>query len=962
MRKNRANNGYIGQNKFLDISTGSLAEQKLQSTQENFARYNLGSTAYVRPSNGNGFGASATATLKNAFLRSVSMSATGTGYTGTPIAFISGGGGSTAYGSCTITSNTITAISPWCTIDSIIINDAGRGYTAAPSVTIGAPTAGTVSATGSISGNTLTITAVSTGILFPGQLISGTGITSNTIINTYATGTGFAGTYTVNNSQTVASTTITGSATATAVASISGGVLSGISLTYSGAKYIFTNPPSVTISGVSGGVTASAYPVLVSGSGYTTRPNVSINFGGTGSGATGIAQISGEIGNITINSGGSNYTSSPTVYINDQSGNALVGSATISGGAVTGITFDNTNLINFNSPPTITIGGWTPLPDVSSGEQKIVGAFAVYNNDTNFVAFTITGSSFSVNWGDGTTGSFASTSTAQKQYTTTTYSGLTSQDDFDGYKTVIITVTPVNAGATFSNYNFNVRHSTLSAATGRCDNWLDLKVASSTLTSLSVVGSSLPNIRKNLLEQFEYVGTNNITNANFAFQDCYNLRNIVQYDTSNITGFSSTFLNCNNLTVAPFLNMSRATAASNMFNGCSSLQYVPQYDTSNIADFSNMFTNCYRLKTIPIFNASNATTLNSMFSSCFSLRYLPGLITSAKLINIGLMFSSCSALESIPLFDTTGVTTFSQTFFGCTSLKSIPPFNTPNLTTLASTFNTCTALTELPLFDTHKVSTFASAFSGCFALQSVPQFNTESNTTFSQTFLNCYSLRSVPLFNTKNVSSTVSMFSGCRSLNSVPLFDTSNVTSMVSMFQNCSSLKTVPLFNTSRSSSMSSMFSGCSSLQEIPLFDMRNATDIGTMFQNCISLKTIPQIIATPSVGTLSSSSFSSMFNGCSSLISIPGITFDGGSNTSIYLNMFSSCPSLSRIQATGINHNLIISNCNLGATALNELFTNLAVVGVSGANAKTITTSGNWGSATANRNIAIGKGWAVSG
>ena len=65
--------------------------------------------------------------------------------------------------------------------------------------------------TGSISGTTLTVTATPSGALGPGQTISGSGIASGTQITAFGTGTGGTGTYTVNNSQTVASEAMTAS-------------------------------------------------------------------------------------------------------------------------------------------------------------------------------------------------------------------------------------------------------------------------------------------------------------------------------------------------------------------------------------------------------------------------------------------------------------------------------------------------------------------------------------------------------------------------------------------------------------------------------------------------------------------------------------------------------------------------------------------------------------------------------
>lgn len=63
--------------------------------------------------------------------------------------------------------------------------------------------------TGSIAGTTLTVSAITSGTLYVGQVISGAGVTAGTTITALGTGTGGTGTYTVGASQTVASTTIT---------------------------------------------------------------------------------------------------------------------------------------------------------------------------------------------------------------------------------------------------------------------------------------------------------------------------------------------------------------------------------------------------------------------------------------------------------------------------------------------------------------------------------------------------------------------------------------------------------------------------------------------------------------------------------------------------------------------------------------------------------------------------------
>lgn len=65
--------------------------------------------------------------------------------------------------------------------------------------------------TASISGTTMTVSAVASGSVLVGAVISGTGVTAGTRIVGYGTGTGGTGTYTVDTSQTVSSTAITSS-------------------------------------------------------------------------------------------------------------------------------------------------------------------------------------------------------------------------------------------------------------------------------------------------------------------------------------------------------------------------------------------------------------------------------------------------------------------------------------------------------------------------------------------------------------------------------------------------------------------------------------------------------------------------------------------------------------------------------------------------------------------------------
>lgn len=103
---------------------------------------------------------------------------------------------------------------PWTNTPQWDNSDTNSGtistITTATTITV-TDAATTASVTGSISGTTLTVTAVSSGTLSVGMVLSGTNVVAGTTIIALGTGSGGTGTYLVSgNGQNVASTTITG--------------------------------------------------------------------------------------------------------------------------------------------------------------------------------------------------------------------------------------------------------------------------------------------------------------------------------------------------------------------------------------------------------------------------------------------------------------------------------------------------------------------------------------------------------------------------------------------------------------------------------------------------------------------------------------------------------------------------------------------------------------------------------
>lgn len=95
----------------------------------------------------------------------------------------------------------------------------------AASVT-GAIAASTFSVTASIADTVMTVTAVGSGTVVPGATISGTGVTTGTKVVGQLTGTaGGIGTYSVDSPQTVASTTVSGTYGTLTVSAVGSGAL-----------------------------------------------------------------------------------------------------------------------------------------------------------------------------------------------------------------------------------------------------------------------------------------------------------------------------------------------------------------------------------------------------------------------------------------------------------------------------------------------------------------------------------------------------------------------------------------------------------------------------------------------------------------------------------------------------------------------------------------------------------------
>ena len=610
---------------------------------------------------------------------------------------------------------------------------------------------------------------------------------------------------------------------------------------------------------------------------------------------------------------------------------------------------------------------WVSLPSITAGEQKFAGVFAVYNNDSNFVAFTCRGA-YSVDWGDGTSNTYADNTTAQKVYNTTTYAGLTSAI-YENYKTLIITITP-QAGATLTSINLPVKHNQSNLSTYN-NQWLDIKVAGSSISSLTIGTGNDPGVWPTMLEQFEFVGTNVITNFSGMFYNARSLQNIISLDTSSGTNFSQ------------------------MHRGCLSLNYVPFYNTSNAVNTSSMFYQCLRLKRVPFFNTSKVTNMDTMFSQCYMITEIPAFNTSL-VTTMSAMFENCNMLETIPWFDTRRVTDMYRFVGFCGRLKKFPYLNTENVTSMREMFANCPSLSEIPPINTAKVTNFFGFLGNAFGLKKVGPIDVSSATSLAFMFYFGSNLKEISFTKpTTNITNFTYTFYGCGSLVKINNLNTSNATTMGQMFANVNMPEIRQLNYGATLTDASTIFAyGSASFLGNTFIDIPNATSLNQTFLFNGNLKEIPPINAPKclnmaeafrgcgsltiikgltlprgaSMASFNSAGFNSTFRDCVSLNEIPPIDFSGLSAAgfaTVFTDIFTGCRSLGGLSGcTGFFHNFSISGCRFGATALNNLYQSLATVGASGSATKTITVTSNWGASAAlghNPAIAIAKGWAVT-
>ena len=623
------NNGYIGN------PTLGLDNQGIISRNKNFdTRFYTQYDAYSNDTNlmsspsfinttpfltgsttGGGSGSLATASLSNGSIANMILYSGDTGYPASNLnvtmSFSNGGGVDAAAYVSTISSGIITAVTPFYSVQDVIIADGGGPYSTAPTLSFSVP-----------------------------------------IVNP----------------------TWRPRVTATASAVLTNGKVTSVTIVRSGSNYLSTSFPTITVTGgglAAGGTDAVLVPVLRNGRGYTSNPTLTITTP-SGTGAVISSSLIAGINSIGVTNGGGGYATPPTVQIQGASLQDTSASAVLSGTAVSTISVTSGSS-RFPTAPLIDIsGGLPPLPAVSN--NQIAAWYGVYNNNSNFVGLRIStngGGGYTVNWGDGTSNNYNSNATASKQYTTASFTALTSSvySVTDLYKPALITVSLSGSATSFNVVDFTTRPtpSTGSLFNTSPSNWKSIKMAGDQVTSLLLGTGNTTRLTPTQLEIFEYSGSNRITNFTNTFNTCLNLVEIVSLYTTSGSNMSG------------------------LFQNCYKLQKLPSLDFTNATDATGTFSSCYNLREITLLNSQKVITWSSAFSFSPSLQSVNAIFSSAS-TSYSNTFSSCNSLTNLPPLDVSNNTSFNTTFQNCQSLKQVKFIGTtsklpPLLTHLTTVIN-----------------------------------------------------------------------------------------------------------------------------------------------------------------------------------------------------------------------------------------------------------------------------------
>ena len=446
--------------------------------------------------------------------------------------------------------------------------------------------------------------------------------------------------------------------------------------------------------------------------------------------------------------------------------------------------------------------------------------------------------------------------------------------------------------------------------------------------------------------------------------------NVTGWDLTGVTSISGLF--CSNaieniVGINTWIHTDDLTDISQMFNGASITSIdLSEFDTSNITNFSSMFSGCTKLESIDISNFvinCDISGTGGMFSGTTSLQtiILPNSISNA--INNGSNSLSLNGMwlkegEETPIWGeniisggTYHISNEAGKAYAGIDAYAILYSDGTLVFQKGNTPDTAHGDVVQTWFLYNGTHSWTSDTYSTQVTNVVFRDELVGYTSAYAMFEKCSNLTSISLenFDVSRISNTGFMFNGCTSLvevtNASDLVNSNN-TSTRCMFQNCANLISIEgteSWSLGNTTNPSYMFYGCELLTGLETINwgMNQATTVKCMFYNCSSLTKLD--ISYWNVSALSGASEEScgwVFYGCSGLTSLDLSNWNVASGNTFFKSMFCNCTSLEEVDISGIDMSAAddISYMFYNCPALNK------VVLPNSFNRNNATTTNNFG------------------
>ena len=429
------------------------------------------------------------------------------------------------------------------------------------------------------------------------------------------------------------------------------------------------------------------------------------------------------------------------------------------------------------------------LPTLVDGDEEILILQKVYEEGENWLVVQIQGA-YEVDWGDG---DVTTHSSGSKAYKSVNWSGVSSNTlTSGGYRQSIVRITP-QAGQQLTVFN------------GAQPITEDPYLPNASAVSVKMAGQNFITMTSafqswSTLEDFEFVGSNSVTNMSNMFTSCYNLKKVYQLDTSSAINMSSLFNGCSSLLEVPQLNLDSCTNLISAFYNNVNLTYIPTIDLSNspLTSLNQSFRFTKKISKMPVKNTEKIGSWLYTFSGMENMTSIEGISFSAATTLNSTFYQSYNIERINPLnWPTNYVGSLNSTFNGCQRLKDITPFQTSGCTNLTSTFNNCRKLTDLSWVDMSSAIEAQGVTNTMYSLKKPPvNLPSDFNRYLNQTHYNNLDLREpIDIPSTAKPTSLYYYARSAYALETLPYFDASEVQDIRSMTYFAASIYVLPAYN-----------------------------------------------------------------------------------------------------------------------------------------------------------------------